>query len=65
MCVKMEEEKPNVERLGALSVGCQLVHQIPNDTAPIHYILLGVCKKQSGGEGKNDVIGFLRAKDRH
>ena len=47
MYVKVEEKRPNIERLAALSVGCQLVHQLSNDVSPIYQFFFGVCKKQS------------------
>ena len=65
MCIKMEEERYNLRRLSAPGVNCQLVHQLPADTFPIHHLLLGVCKKQGGGNGKNDVMRLLQTKDRY
>ena len=65
MCIKVKEEMTNVRRLSALGVGCQVVHQLPNDTFPIHYLLLGVCKKQGGGKCKSDIIGILRAQNEY
>jgi hypothetical protein len=35
------------------------MHQLSNDAFPIHDLLLGVYKKQGGGEGKSDVIRLL------
>lgn len=59
----MEEEKPNVGRMSAFGVDCQLVHQLTNDNSPIHHFFLGVRKKQGGGKGKSGVIGLLRAQN--
>jgi hypothetical protein len=36
--IKVEEEMTNVGRLSVLSIGCQPVHQLPNDTFPIHHL---------------------------
>ena len=65
MCIKVEKERPNVRGLAAFGVSCQLMHQLSNDAFPIHDLLLGVYKKQGGGEGKSDVIRLLQAEDRH
>ena len=53
----------NVGRLSAFSVGCQPMHQLKNDTSPIHHLLLGVCKKQGGGNGESDIMGLLKAQN--
>jgi hypothetical protein len=65
VCVKVEKERLNVRRVAAFGVGCQLMHQFSDDASLIHHLLLGVCKKQGGGEGKSDIIRFFWAKDRH
>jgi hypothetical protein len=61
----VKEERSNVRRIAAFGIGCQLVHQFFDDASPIHHLLLGVCKKQGGGEGESDIIGVLWAKDKH
>jgi hypothetical protein len=63
MLIKVEEEMINVWKVSAFGVGCQHVHQFPNDTSSIYHFLFGVGKKQDGDKGKSNIVGLLRAQN--
>ena len=56
--VKMKEEITNIGRLSALGVGCQPVHQLPNDTFPIYHLLLGVARSKVVTRIRVILLGF-------
>jgi hypothetical protein len=37
-------------------VGRKLVHQLSNDTSPIHLVLFGVGNKQGARKDENDIV---------
>ena len=63
--IRVEKERSDVGGLSALGIGCQLVHQLANDTSLIHHLLFGVGQKQGAGKGESDIVGFFWAQNGH